>query len=98
MADHEILALAKTIRYDLTSLQAKLTELIRLAALLEAPDPNANLCQVCGLRFKGSNTLAEHLYVQHDGPEPDHWLQAEAQADLPDDSQSEPERANLPAT
>jgi hypothetical protein len=80
MSNREILELAKTIRYDLTALQAKLSELMRMAG--EAPDRESHTCPECGLGFKGTRSLAEHRYVQHDGPEPEHWLDAEAKADL----------------
>lgn len=88
MADHEILELARTIRYDLTALQAKLSELIRLAG--EKTDRETHTCPDCGLGFKGSMSLAEHRYVQHDGPEPAHWLEAEARADLEPPEPDEP--------
>lgn len=91
MAEHEILAIAKTLRYELTGLQAKVTELIRMAALLEPPDPSKHLCETCGLRFKGERTLAEHRYVQHDGPEPQHWLEVEAKAELEPLAEDHPE-------
>ena len=41
--------------------------------------PVHNRCSHCGLTF-GPRKLAEHLYQLHDGPEPDHWLEAEARA------------------
>lgn len=80
MPDHEILELARKIRYDLTALQAKTSELLTMAARLEAPDATSVTCPHCGLRFKGPRTLAEHVYQLHDGPEPEHWLQAEERA------------------
>ena len=81
MPDHEILELAKTIRYDLTALQAKLTELLRMAGNLQAPDASEHMCPTCQLHFQRLDKLAEHLYITHDGPEPPHWLRAEALAD-----------------
>lgn len=41
------------------------------------PSQSQPRCSFCGLTFKSQNKLAEHLYHQHDGPEPDHWLEAE---------------------
>ena len=76
----DILEIAQKIRYDLTAAQGKLTELVNLAAQLPASDPNAYRCHDCELRFKGERSLAEHRYHQHDGPEPPHWLAAEALA------------------
>ena len=68
MPDHEILEIARKIRYDLTTVQAKLSELMRLAALLEAPDDDARTCPECGLHARAlpaSATLADHRYRAH---------------------------------
>lgn len=68
MADHEILELAKTIRYDLTALQAKVTELLTMAARLEAPDPDSRTCPECGLlaaSLPQGATLTDHRYRAH---------------------------------
>lgn len=78
MPNHEILEQAKKIRYDLTALQAKLTELLRMAGNLETTNPNHQTCKHCGLPFQRTDKLAEHLYLTHNGPEPPHWLKAEA--------------------
>lgn len=72
--DHEILAALKTIRYDLTALQAKLSDLITLAARLPAPNPPDTVtCPSCGLEHTSQRRLAEHTYHVHQGPEPDHY-------------------------
>ena len=81
MPDHEILELAKKIRYDLTALQTKLSELLRMAGNLKAPDQSQHTCPTCHLHFQRLDKLAEHLYITHDGPDPPHWLKAEALAD-----------------
>ena len=39
-------------------------------------------CPECGITVAGRRKLAEHLYVSHSGPEPTHWLEVEAKADL----------------
>ncbi len=68
MADHEILQLAKTIRYDLTALQAKLTELLTMAARLPAPDPDERTCPECRLpaaALPQGTTLADHRHRAH---------------------------------
>lgn len=81
MPDHEILEQAKRIRYDLTALQAKVTELIRMASQLPEPDQHTRpRCPNCGLTLKGPRTLAEHTYHVHDGPEPEHWREDEQPA------------------
>lgn len=72
--DHEILAALKTLRYDLTALQAKLSDLLTLAARLPTPDPPDSVeCPNCQLAFESERRLAEHAYNVHHGPEPEHW-------------------------
>jgi hypothetical protein len=68
VADHEILEIAKTLRYDLTAMQAKLTELMRLAARLEAPDEASRTCPECGLSSRAlpaATSLADHRWNIH---------------------------------
>ena len=68
MADHEILAIARKIRMDMTAVQAKLSELMRLAAALPA-DEDARSCPECGLEARAlprSATLADHRRRAHD--------------------------------
>lgn len=72
--DHEILAALKTLRYDLTALQAKLSDLITMAAKLPAPPlEHAVTCPDCGLALPNQRRLAEHAYHVHRGPEPEHY-------------------------
>ena len=69
MADHEILELARKIRYDLTALQAKTTELTKMAAKLSAPDDDTQTCPDCGLSIKAlpqGCTLSDHRRRTHD--------------------------------
>ena len=77
----DILEIAKTLRYDLTAAQAKLTELATLAAQLPDDEHERPRCPDCELPFRGPRTLAEHRYHQHDGPTPEHWLEAEQRTD-----------------
>lgn len=84
MTDHPLIALVKAANYDLTSAKAKLSEIERqIVALDLAPSPRS-LCADCGLTFASSGRLAEHSYLSHDGPEPEHWKDAEARAVAPD--------------
>ena len=67
MADHEILEIARKIRMDLTGLQAKLSELMRLAALLPAEE-DERVCPECGIAARSlpaSCTLADHRFRAH---------------------------------
>lgn len=68
MPNHEILEVARKLRYDLTAVQAKLSELTRLAALLDAPDEDTRSCPDCGLHARAlprSATLADHRWTSH---------------------------------
>lgn len=77
MAEHEIAEQAKRIRYDLTVLQAKVTELLQMAAKLPASNADKRTCPDCGLHAKAlpqGTTLADHRRNVHDhdpdNPEP----------------------------
>jgi len=80
--DHELLTLAKKLRYDLTGMQVKVTELITGLSALDIP-VDGYPCPRCGTKFKGSTSLAEHVYISHGGPVPEHWERAEQMAEEP---------------
>lgn len=68
MADHEVLVLARKLRMDLTAMQAKVSELLSMAARLEAPADDERTCPECGLHARSlptSTTLADHRWVSH---------------------------------
>lgn len=75
--EHELLVLARKLRYDLTGMQVKVSELIRALAALDLPEPSQGECEKCHTLFSGKLSLAEHIYLSHDGPEPEHWKEAE---------------------
>lgn len=67
MADHEIFEQAQRIRYDLTALQGKVTELLRMAGSLPEPGEGAS-CPECGLSAKAlpqGCTLMDHRRRSH---------------------------------
>lgn len=78
----DIFELFKRMRYDLTALQAKLTDAQNMLASLNLPAQHEVKCPVCGLRFRGVLSLDEHVHLSHDGPLPPHWLEAERLAGL----------------
>lgn len=78
--EHDLLVIAKKLRYDLTAMQVKVSELIKGVAALNLPVERF-VCPTCKLPFKTKPPLDEHLYHFHDGPEPPHWLKAEEIAD-----------------
>lgn len=75
---HEIWKLADALQMDLRAANAKLLELRARLAGLELPDPKIVACPFCGLETRGPRTLAEHLYLSHDGTVPEQWEQAAA--------------------
>lgn len=78
---NEIHEQAQRLRYDLTALQAKVSELLRMTATL--PDNrDQSVCPVCRLPLPGPRTLAEHQYQQHEGDVPAHWLEAEQRSSV----------------
>lgn len=79
--EHELLIGLKKLRYDLTGMQMKVSELLRLAATMDLPAPTQRECQKCKATFRGPLSLAEHDYLSHGGPLPAHWARAEAMAD-----------------
>jgi hypothetical protein len=70
--------LLRGIRYETTAIQAKVSDAMKLLATLKLEDVSRPKCERCGASFAGSLSLSEHLYLAHDGPEPVHWLEAEA--------------------
>ena len=64
------------VQDDLRSCQAKLVELRAQIAAADIPDKPQIACN-CGLRFKSTARLAEHVYHTHGGVEPPHWVEAE---------------------
>ena len=55
---------------DVRSALAKLSELGIALANLDLPGPAEATCPFCGIKTKGPNTLAEHLWLLHGGPYP----------------------------
>jgi hypothetical protein len=80
MTEPELVTLLKKMRYDLTDLQGKVSEALRMAAALDLPDPGKHRCGGCGIVFRGAAGLAEHAYVSHGGPLPAHYERIEAAA------------------
>jgi hypothetical protein len=81
---HPIMAALSKAQYDLTSAQAWLAEVKRQVAALGIAPAVKHDCNDCGLALPSAYKLAEHRYLQHDGPTPEHWEQSEALA-APDD-------------
>lgn len=70
MADREpeVFEIAKKIRYDLTGLQAKVTELLNALGRLNLPDEHGDKAFKCRhgcTSFATSERLATHLYNVH---------------------------------
>lgn len=80
LREHEIIELAKRLRYDLTACQGKLSDLLKLLGQLDLPDRETFVCPVCRVSSRSKVALSEHIYLSHDGPVPETWLRAEALA------------------
>lgn len=77
MTEPEVFEVLRKLRYDLTAAQAKLSEALGLLAEMNLPMTERPVCPDCGVAVKGERSLAEHRYHAHEGPEPQHWLEAE---------------------
>lgn len=73
--------LLRNIRMDLTAAQAKITDLFAILNDLDLEDKPRPRCPHCGLTFRFETSRDEHVYHAHDGPEPAHWVRAEALAE-----------------
>jgi hypothetical protein len=78
---HPLWELFYAAERDLRAGLAKMTELGRELSNTTLPEPTDLDCPVCGLRTKGPRTLAEHLYLSHDGTVPETWERADQLAD-----------------
>lgn len=68
MSDHEVLALARKLRMDLTAMQTKVSELMAMAGKLEPPADGSGVCPECGLRVGAlpqGTSLGDHRWVSH---------------------------------
>lgn len=74
----DVFDLLRAARSDLDTAVAKVNDALRLLSELDLPDRPQAACPHCGLLTRGPKTLAEHLYVSHDGPVPGHYLAIEA--------------------
>ena len=79
--EYDLITLLKKHRLDLDAMRARTSEMIRLVADLDLPDPTEHKCPKCSLTFRGGLALAEHVYISHEGPVPPHWERAEELAD-----------------
>ncbi len=83
----ELLAQLEQCRYDLSVTQTRLIDAIRqLEHLLAANEirtaPPRLQCPECANTYRNQRDLDEHRYRAHDGPVPEHYLQAERLAGI----------------
>jgi len=73
MSEHETVRLARALRYDLTAMQGKVSELlVALGRLSLVDDVERVVCPECELDLPGGERrLAEHRYVVHAVPLPE---------------------------
>jgi hypothetical protein len=69
-SEHELYVLLRKIRYDLTALQAKVTDAFAMLDALHLPLPDQGVrCPFphCKLPMKGARSLELHIQNVHDG-------------------------------
>jgi hypothetical protein len=76
--DAPLVALARQMRYDLTALQGKVSELLRQLDELDLQPPVEVRCPDCGWSFTRLSTMQTHRYHHHAGPLPDTWAAEDA--------------------
>ena len=79
---HPIWQMLDKLQMDNRQQATKLVELRALVAGIELPDPEASVCDRCGIKFRSHLQRDEHVYTAHDGPVPPHYLRAETLAGI----------------
>lgn len=79
---NDLLELLRRIRKDATLIQAKVGDALALITELHLPEPDAAKCPNCGIHLRGPLALAEHVYVSHAGPLPEHYRRADELAGI----------------
>lgn len=80
--DHPLITELSKVQYDLTAIKARVSEIQRQVAALNLVPVDTYTCQTCGLHRPSRTSLAEHVRLSHDGPIPEHWLEAERRAGI----------------
>lgn len=94
MTKEDLEELSKKMRFNLTALQAQLSDMQRAIAALVPPDEPTHRC-FCGWSGRSTYQFQEHRYRQHDGAVPEHYLAAERAAGLePEERETELVTAN----
>lgn len=82
MSADDIRSQLRLMRIELTNLQGRVTNILNLLNEMNLPADDETRCPHCNVKLKGPLSLAEHLYVSHDGPLPDHYAAAERAAGI----------------
>jgi hypothetical protein len=78
--EHPLVVELAKVQYDLTALKVRVSEIQRQVAALGLALPDEHRCDDCGVVFRSESRLAEHRYTSHEGPDPAHWIEAEARS------------------
>lgn len=81
----DIYKLLDAIDHHHRSALAKSTELRAYISALNLKAPSDHTCPKCKIHHAARHLLDEHMYHAHNGPEPAHWLEAEARTENADD-------------
>jgi hypothetical protein len=70
----------KRIRMDLTAAQAKLSDVMKIMAALDMPEPREFRCPypACGIPLHTQRRVDEHLHQVHGSAKPPHWAKEDA--------------------
>lgn len=79
--DHELWQQLDRLQMTLRQAAAQLVEVRSQVAALKLPERSEHKCPNCGIVRKSAAGLAEHVYVSHGSPVPEHYQRAEGMAD-----------------
>jgi hypothetical protein len=81
VSKNEALELTSKMQMQNRREAARIVELrAYLASLPDDPGVSGIDCRFCRLEFRSVAKRDEHVYHQHGGPVPEHWLEAERRA------------------
>lgn len=77
---HDIWKLLDDLSHEHARMGARLVAMRALVSGLDLPSPAACICRSCGVKCRGPRSLAQHVYVSHGGPLPEHVAAADKRA------------------
>lgn len=78
---HPLVQQLEDVHYQLFQLMRRVQSIQAELDALQLTPPEAWICTECDFDLRGKLKLAEHIYLAHDGPLPQHYAEAEAHAE-----------------